>query len=284
VGRRAVAVVASCLVAGCATVPAEDRAFVASASGTVEVRVLPCPPSADAWRESAALPGDRPLRLVSWNIHKNEDTGWEADLARFAAGADLVLLQEARLDPALQSTLMAATLQWLQADSWRYRNLATGVLTATRAPPAAACVARAMEPLLGLPKSALVTWHRLAGRADLLAVANLHSVNFSLALDGYRSQLDAVAAVLATHRGPVVFAGDFNTWNVPRIDVLEEVMRNLGLVRVDPDDDRRTRFVGLPADYVFVRGLARISAHAEPVTSSDHAPLLAELVLLPERP
>lgn len=35
------------------------------------------------------------FRLVNWNVHKGQDTGWQEDLARLSEQADFVLLQEA---------------------------------------------------------------------------------------------------------------------------------------------------------------------------------------------
>ena len=47
-------------------------------------------------------------------------------------------------------------------------------------------------------------------------MANLHAINFALGTDAYRAQLDAIATELSHHRGPIVVAGDFNTWNDER--------------------------------------------------------------------
>lgn len=281
--RRAAALVAM-LVAGCATVAIDDGVWVTADDGRLQAEPRSCPPRDAEFASAAPLPADRPLTLVSWNIHKAADAGWDRDLARFAAGADLVLLQEAVLSDALRDTLLRERLLWIQADAWRSPAQATGVLTAARVPASAACVSRAMEPLLGVPKSALVTYYRLAGRRQALAIANVHSVNFSLALGGYRRQLEGVAAVLAAHRGPVVLAGDFNTWSPARVDVLEDVAATLRLRRADPSDDVRSRFLGMPFDYVYVRGFDPVAVRVEPVTSSDHAPLIATLALLPETP
>lgn len=282
VPARCLMTLAVLLAAGCATVGVDDAVWIVTDDGQLRTEPRGCPPRDPPSTTVAPLPSDRPLTLVSWNIHKAADEGWDRDLARFAAGADIVLLQEAVLSVALRDTLLRERLIWMQADAWRGRTDVTGVLTAARAPSTAACVSRALEPLLGVPKSALVTYYRLAGRRHTLAVANVHSVNFSLALGGYRDQLEAVAAVLASHQGPIVLAGDFNTWSPARVDVLDGVAAKLGLARADPRDDVRTRFVGMPFDYVYARGFEPVAVRVEPVTSSDHAPLIVTLALSPE--
>ena len=235
-------------LAGCASVADSDRAWIENAGAVVAVQ-LGCPPETATPAGAGSLAG-RELSMISWNIHRNGDPGWEHDLARFAAASDLVLLQEA--------TLTAATTL-----------------------PAAACVQRASEPLLGLPKSALVAWYRLEGRSERLAVANVHSINFTLDLTGYQKQLDAVVDVLASHRGPVILAGDFNTWSPVREQALAAATARIGLVEARPQRGERSRFLGMQADYVFVRGLDVDDVWVETVESSDHAPIRARLRLPP---
>ena len=35
------------------------------------------------------------FHLITWNVHKGQDKGWQEDLARLSKQADFVLLQEA---------------------------------------------------------------------------------------------------------------------------------------------------------------------------------------------
>ena len=186
---------------GCATVAADDRAWIARGDDAAQVP-LACPPRAQLPGVPGALRADRPLAIVTWNIHRNGDAGWEPDLAAFATASDLVLLQEATLTRELRERLDRAGRHWAQADAWSFDGVVSGVLTASAEQPRTACVLRATEPLLALPKSALVAWYRIEGRADALAVANVHSVAFTLDTVAYRRQLDAVAGLMADHRGP----------------------------------------------------------------------------------
>lgn len=273
---RALFAIAPGALAGCATVPAVDRARFDAGGTVVEVR-LAC-----AHREPPAfapghLDSDRPLAVMSWNIHKNADPGWQRDLARFAVASDLVLLQEAALTGELRGILATVGRPWVHANAWEYDGVANGVLTGAAVAPYDACLQRAVEPLITLPKSALVTWYRVAGRTETLAVANLHAINFTPALGAYREQLDALGTVLATHRGPLIVAGDFNTWSVYRVDAMNAFAARLALVDVKASRGERALFSGMPADYLFVRGFDVIDAWVEPVSSSDHFPIFAAL-------
>jgi len=162
---------------------------------------------------------------------------------------------------------------WLLSSAFEYQGFEYGVLTATRVPPASACTLRANEPLLLIPKAALITHYRLSGRDTTLAVANLHAINFALGTDAYRAQLDAIATELSHHRGPIVVAGDFNTWNDERDAVVRALAARLSLAPVVFATDERKRFMGRVFDWVYAREVEILAAAAWPVTSSDHNPL-----------
>jgi endonuclease/exonuclease/phosphatase (EEP) superfamily protein YafD len=217
--------------------------------------------------------------VLSWNLHKSENEGWDADLARFAAVSDLLLMQEVALTDDLQRVLRDAGHDWLLASSFMLHAHETGVLSAARVRPVGACVQRSFEPLLHLPKSAVITRYAMQGTEHLLAVANLHAINFTLGVRAYRAQLEAVARELESHRGPAIVAGDLNTWSPRRFRVVRDVMQRLHLVPVLPAVDTRIRVFGHQVDYIFVRGLEVVSAQTPEVTSSDHNPVLATLRL-----
>ena len=266
-------------LAGCVTVPAAQRLVEGGNGSAPTVLERPCgsreeaPP---AHAQARALPD--PLRLASWNLHKDVDPGWQVELARIAAASDVVLLQEASLGDELARTLEDAGMRWQLAGGFLLEGHDAGVLTATRAQALDACTVRAWEPLLQVPKAALITRFRVEGHAGTLAIANLHGINFTLSAAGaYREQLEAVRAELATHAGPIVLAGDFNTWSDERLAAVEAVARELGLVAVAFHPDARARFFDHPVDHVFVRGIDVIDAKVVSVASSDHNPLFATL-------
>ncbi len=271
-------------MSACITLTALPRAVVTSDNGRIDIRSLPCASVAD---DLAALPLSAPrldpaaIRLLTWNIHKEDDAGWQQDLARFTADSDIVLLQEASLGTSLLETLDHARMRFVMASSFVYADTDVGVLTAARTAPRASCIERTVEPWLRIPKSAVVSWFALWGTPQTLAVANIHAINFSLSVDDYRAQLAALVTVLSTHDGPIVFAGDFNTWNDARQESVRATAAALGLTEIPYGNDRRTLFFGRPVDHILARGLAVVDATAIPVQSSDHNPVRATLRLDP---
>ena len=287
VAQRFAAAVGAALLASCVTLTREPRGVMPAADGAVRVAPIGCAlnaPAADLRVPSTAAALDpQQIRLLTWNVHKQGDAGWDRDLARFAAGADVVLLQEAVLRQGLRPLLEAQGLDWVMASSFQYEDADFGVLTAARVPALASCAERAVEPLLGIPKSGLISWFALGGAGSVLAVVNVHAINFSLALPAYEAQFAALAAALAHHRGPIVFAGDFNTWSRDRLAVVQTIAARLGLVEVVFPDGVRARFLGHEVDHVLVRGLDAVAATAIRVDSSDHNPVQVTLRVGPAR-
>ena len=269
-------------VAGCVSVTAKPRALLLRDDGSVAVQTLACPHAIEqmlATQPRTPREGLDPdaIRLVTWNIHKQADRGWQRDLRRVSDRNDLVLLQETVLDPALEKIIHAEGLRFVMASSFLESGTDIGVMSASRIPAIANCTQRVVEPLLRIPKSAVISWFALEGRQETLAVVNVHAINFSLSLGAYREQLAAIGDALAQHRGPLIVAGDLNTWTDARAQAVRHLASRLGLTEVRFTPDARSHFFGHELDHIYVRDLATIAAHATIVTSSDHNPVAATL-------
>lgn len=221
------------------------------------------------------------IRLLSWNIFKSRRSGWARDFDTVTRGADLVVLQEAALDPALLAMLHDRSLAWQMGTSFRRNGQTFGVLTAARSGTDYSCNLSAREPLLRIPKQIMVSRHPIAGTGDSLLLANVHLINFTIGSGAFRAQVDALAGVLAVHSGPVIVVGDFNTWNAARQSAVDAMARNLGLHVVHFNDDQRARFLGKPVDHILFRGLVARDAVVHQVTTSDHNPVAVDFALAP---
>jgi endonuclease/exonuclease/phosphatase (EEP) superfamily protein YafD len=218
------------------------------------------------------------FEILSWNIQKASNSGWSYDLAGLTAGADLVFIQEAALQASIPGTVERAKSQAF-APGYRTSTLDTGVMTLSTAPPSVHCRLTATEPWLGTPKATSVTEHAIAGSSERLLAINLHAVNFTLGLNDFAGQFDAIGVVLEQHSGPVIFAGDMNTWSNARQALVDDFMKTHGLRPVSFEPDLRTTAFGRTLDHVYVRGLRAESAAVIPVESSDHNPLQVLLAL-----
>ncbi len=103
-------------LAGCVTLTEQPRAVVMRA-GKLDVQSLGCDAAGAA--AASAADGDaldaNAIRIVSWNIHKQGDDGWQSDLRRFVSSAEVVLLQEATIDDELRRIVEDAGFDWVLA-------------------------------------------------------------------------------------------------------------------------------------------------------------------------
>lgn len=211
------------------------------------------------------------FRLLSWNIHKGADQGWQQDLARFSKDQDFVLLQEATPNQKLPSFSTA-----LFISSFAYQGLQSGVKTFSHIAPKSYCGIAQPEPWIRIPKVASAMAFSLPNGEELWVI-NTHLINFEWNPKAYRAQLEQIFSFIQDSKSAVILAGDFNAWSSERKQILDEFIAQAGLTEVSFPHDERTRFLGNPLDYVFVRGMNVISSKTEKVESSDHAPVWVEL-------
>lgn len=147
------------------------------------------------------------------------------------------------------------------------------------------------ELLVLTPKAALVSLYRVKGGGELCLV-NLHGLNFDPTGAQLARQLEALRVRVASFRGPLIVAGDFNTWNQARMDAVEALSHGLDLEEVRPDypggktgdvpAGMVSRAIGfspqMHLDRIFVRGFRPIQVSwMMEYEASDHVPILARL-------
>ncbi|MDF3128958.1 endonuclease/exonuclease/phosphatase family protein [Kiritimatiellaeota bacterium B1221] len=238
---------------------------------------------------------DAEFTLLSWNVHKSKHPDLPGDLqdVLHTYQPDLVFLQEAK-PGMVEEPHLAGTL----APAWRHPlklRSEVGVFTASCVEPLDRQAFRSKSRELGFttPKTALMTRYALSNGTELLAV-NVHALNFERGEPKrFIRQMQTLHRLMEVHEGPIVFAGDFNTWNQERNDYMLELAAGLGMQEVDSFvGDRKTGDHGwanhmlgidpsLPLDRVFYRGLELTSAQILDLESSDHDPLVVRFRSLP---
>ena len=105
-----------------------------------------------------------------------------------------------------------------------------------------------------IQKTVLFTKYPIDAPSLELLVVNIHGINFNIHLDGFKEQIRYIAEVVMRHDGPVILAGDFNTWREARRDHLSELVKEMELVKIDfgsKADYVETMF-GNPLDHIFI--------------------------------
>lgn len=209
-----------------------------------------------------------------WNIYKGKKRGWEMDFTRLHPVYDLLLLQEAKINFHQTIDHYDPDYSWIFGESFALERCGSscGVLTGSRVQQQHAFNRHGpvREPFLNTPKSTAFSYYGIENQSNRLLVINSHFINFRQS-SAFESQLQQVALIIQAHQGPVLFAGDFNTWNARRRKLLEAVMYTSQLETVVFANESRT-FLYL--DHIFTRGLKVREAHLlHFIQSSDHLPL-----------
>jgi endonuclease/exonuclease/phosphatase (EEP) superfamily protein YafD len=153
------------------------------------------------------------------------------------------------------------------------------VLTAATIEPDFICPLRMTEPLIRFPKSILITRYPLTDTPYSLMIANIHLINFAPHTTTYGHQVRQMTEILVNHQGPMILAGDFNTWSEERLAIIEKMAVRLSLAPANFKTDLVRKVFGHTVDRVYYRGLSLEAASAIEVGSSDHNPLLVRFRL-----
>lgn len=233
------------------------------------------------YRNELAKPLDNngQLNLMVWNIYKQNRPQWHEALTQLSSDKQLLLMQEASLTNEFRAWIVDNGWGGNQVSAFKVMGESAGVVNLARTMPSLACGYTEMEPWLRLPKSGIYALYPLTN-GQSLAVVNIHAVNFTYGTQEYQLQLKALSDELNKHQGPVIVAGDFNSWSEKRLTVMKNALLSLGLKEVEFAPDHRIRFMtGLPLDHVFYRGLVVRNAKAPESDASDHNPLLLSFSL-----
>jgi endonuclease/exonuclease/phosphatase (EEP) superfamily protein YafD len=235
------------------------------------------------------------ITLVTWNTQKLHDPKIAEDLSGLIRQhrPDLLFLQEVRIDE-LNSDEMGGYF----AKGWSYPwpgGPTIGVLTLSNSIPISIRPVQTdwRELFVTAPKVSLLTEYPLRNGETLLGV-NVHLLNFE-PWEPFmlRAQLRDLELVMAQHEGPMVMAGDFNTWSKTRLALVDELTRRLKLEEITSfPQGRKTGDLDsallhwvfgvhpeLPLDRIYSRGLEAHSVQVLPNDSSDHRPVLVTLTL-----
>ena len=218
--------------------------------------------------------------VLCWNVYKKntKHQGFQPFLQRLAKEKELdfLLLQEANFRDDKHFTL--PNFAFDAAANLEFLGEFYGVLSASRveSEKAKAYLSEGRESLIGPHKSLLMSEYPFEDGSTLI-VLNIHAINFRENKRYYR-ELERFLELMKHHTGPMIIAGDFNSWNKKRIQKLHEIREELGLDTVPfKQVDKVKSFLGNHLDFIFYRGMELLdfSVHKDHRVS-DHHPLFAQ--------
>ena len=217
--------------------------------------------------------------MICWNVYKNNLVQpafqpYLRSLIRIKK-IDLLLFQEANFKSDKSCILSEFAID--AAANLEFGGKFYGVLTAsmTESQKSQAFLSKGRESLIGPYKSLLLSQFAF-NDGTILLVLNIHAINFR-ENQRYDKEVDEFLKYVKDHHGPMIIAGDFNSWNKKRMKKLLEMQRKLSLQAISFKEKSKIKsFMGYPLDYIFYRGLELLdSAVIDSKQLSDHNPLFA---------
>jgi endonuclease/exonuclease/phosphatase (EEP) superfamily protein YafD len=221
------------------------------------------------------------ISVLNWNIYKGNAEGSQKDLSSFAQSHDVMTIQEAHLDDELSGLLQENNFNWVMNTAFHLNGDAAGVMTVANSNVIGSCGFQNNEPFIRVPKATLVSYYNIDGHDSKLLVANIHGINFTFGVEAYREQLDQLFDSIQHHDGPMIVAGDFNSWSDDRMAEVMSLLDKLSLSSLDYHVNNKTHIFGNAIDHVFYRQLQPVDKKVWQVSSSDHNPISVTFRLEP---
>lgn len=228
------------------------------------------------------------MNILVWNLHKGANKTFAADYNILATEKNLVLSQEMYLNPLMRTVFGAFTYDfYATATSFLFGKVLTrtGVDTSSPVRPASISFIRTetLEPVINSPKVTLITRYPIRSTNKLLTVVNIHGINF-VEGSSYHKEINRIYETLKNIPGPLIFAGDFNSWDDDRYATLKEMSQKLNLNEAQFSPDFRMKFNKHPLDhFYYTSDIKIISAKVEDFyLGSDHKPLEVEIEYSPQ--
>lgn len=235
---------------------------------------------------SSQLPA-RSFKFLVWNLHKGTEERFKPEYLALSFDRDIVMNQEVFLDQKMTGVFNYLPHFFFTTATSFFsgkEKVRTGVANISRVQPSHTLFIRTktLEPVVGSPKLALITSYPIRFSTHDLTVVNIHGINF-VSTRSFQQELARIYELIKDVKGPLVFAGDFNTWNLERTKILEHYAQKLGLSHARFLPDNRMTFNGYPLDhFLHSKDLKVSKAKVEGFyRGSDHKPLQVEVEYFP---
>lgn len=223
------------------------------------------------------------FQILVWNIYGGSKDGFQSDASNLMTHADIAIFQEANLASELSDFLKQTDFGWQHATSFKWGKKKMGVATGSQTRPTKITPLKSLHREVGFTsrKTSLALYFNIQGEAHQLLILNTHSINFQTT-GVYQKELDHILRLVKNHQGPVILAGDFNSWNLERYQYLIEQTNLHGLdqIKFQKSPTSSPLNKNLPLDHIFYKGLKLKSSEVrDEIESSDHLPLTATFEL-----
>jgi endonuclease/exonuclease/phosphatase (EEP) superfamily protein YafD len=231
-------------------------------------------------KEQAIAP--EKIKILVWNMYKGAKESWAPDFLKITKDVDILMLQEILTSPKMLKVIKEdSERSYFLATSFfdkRSGNARSGVATASKFAPTKVGWQRSKyrEPLVRTPKMTGITRFDLRGTSKDLLTVNIHAINF-VSTRKLEHMIHQGLKAIASHSGPAIFAGDFNTWSKKKLRMMRRLMKKYSMKEVSFANDGRMKTFGNTLDHVFVRDLKITKSKVyNDIEGSDHKAMYIE--------
>ena len=221
--------------------------------------------------------------FLVWNLHKGVDETFTPEYLSLTYGRDIIMNQEFYLGNIMIDVFSYLKFHRFETATSFFtgsEKIRTGVANISTVDPISSKFLRTLnrEPVVSTPKVTLITSYPIQFSKKNLTVVNIHGINFVSTII-FTMELERIYRQIKDIPSPLVFAGDFNTWNLDRITILNQYIKKLKLKGARFQPDNRTTFNGYPLDHFFYSSDIKVKdARADGYYfGSDHKPLTVEV-------
>ncbi len=205
-----------------------------------------------------------PFKLLVWNIYKG-DLFKKSPLPVNFQDYQLILFQEFS-QGIPKSFLPQKSLYFLPTFKWENHYTGVAIYSQGKLDEVTPLHTKYREPFIITPKASIIFDYQG------ITIINTHALNF-VSEEEWIFELNELSQFIK-NKDKVIWAGDFNTWSSERTQYLLSHMSKLDLQEVKFKNDKRTRHLGFPVDFIFIKGLDYSDQNTtEAGDHSDHNPL-----------
>lgn len=221
--------------------------------------------------------------FLVWNLHKGADETFQPEYLALTFGRDIIMNQEIYLDRNMNDVFRFLPFHMFETGTSFFsgkEKIRTGVANISTVAPVMTKFVRTinLEPIVGTPKLTLITSYPIRFSRKNLTVVNIHGINF-VSTSVFRTELERIYQQIKDIPSPLVFAGDFNTWNLERLSILKQYAQKLKLTEARFLPDNRLTFNGNPLDHFLHTSDLKVTKARADINyrGSDHKPLTLEV-------
>lgn len=224
----------------------------------------------------------RKSKVLVWNIYKGRKETFIRKFNENAKNKNLILLQEFNNEVADEKIgNLNEKNEISYASTFKaFGKNKSGVATLSQAKSQSQTF-QMSDGIAGIipPKVALFTTYKIQSTSMQLLVINIHAKNLATNAT-YQKQINNVFKKILYHHGPVLFAGDFNSWSTDRFEYIKTKLLSADMKMIKFEIDNRMKapivskyfdYFDYPLDNVYYKGFTIKNAQSfSQDDGSDH--------------